>query len=229
MHRITGMKNAQYIALSVLLFSTVVFAKMYTVTAYRDTVPGSLREALTNCGVGDTVVFTIAAKDTVLLVNSFQVSTWVTIMGINQATGKAITLKASGNNQIVSIVKGRVIMRDLKFLSGRPIMRVSGAATRVEIDHCCFLNGVSSASSSSVGGAITFDSASAVITNSKFSGNGSSGDGGALYNNSGFVELAHDTIEGSKTQGYGGYFACGGGTNTITNCVFANNGSSSLT
>jgi len=75
------------------------------------------------------------------------------------------------------------------------------------------------------GGAVAHQAGNLDMTNVTVSGNFASGNGGGLYVPAGVLNLLNVTITGNSAAIGGGIYGGGGGTDVITNAIFANSGS----
>lgn len=178
-----------------------------TVNNLNDSGPGSLRQAISDANLGDTIAFSVSG--TIVLSSELLITKSLTIDG-----GGDITV--SGNNavRVFNIMGGNVVLDRLTVIRGNvqtldcgsdpEYWCGGGVAVQNNSVVLTVTNSVFSENSATYGGAIYVDGGAAFIHNSAFFSNSVSGEGGALYNYLGVMTVAHSVVYNNSAAGGGG-------------------------
>lgn len=253
--KLNSRKTLMFIMTSLaLIFSAVGVTPVYaattiTVNNTNDSGPGSLRDAISNAGPGDTIDFTAGLSGaTITLASSLTLSADVTIDGSALASqiiisgnntvrvfainfGANVTLNSLGISNGNSGLGGGVsngTSGTLKVMNSTFTQNSSnnGGAIYNNTGDLIVINSVFYGNTADYGGAI-YSSSSLTVTNSTFSGNiatdpgGGVGGGGAIYSTGGFIK--NSTFSGNSASTNGGAINNQDGNLAITNSTFYNN------
>lgn len=194
----------------------------FTVTNTNDSGTGSLRAAITsaNGAPGATINFQAALSGTVSLVSALpDITAGVTI----DATGASVTVDGVGTFQIVKVnVSGSAVsINKLSFVNGGGVTggAIQNAAGNLTINNCQFNNCLGAS-----GGALwSYDNM--ILENSTFIGNngGANSGGGAVGCDGGTQTITNCTFYDNTSSTFGGAVVVFTNPITITNCTFAGN------
>lgn len=213
-----------------LSLATPARAAVETVTTAADSDPGSLRNAITAAGAGDTIVFdsALAGQTIHLASGELEINQSLTIDARGLAGG--VIIDGGGNSRIMEIEdSASVTLYSLTLTNG--YRTGGGGAVQLDTASCslaasnCFFSGNSAVND--FGGAIYDNQGIMTLAGCRFSDNSASGGGGgAIYQNVGAVVLSGCTFsDDSATNGDGGAIETSSGTFAATNCVFLDNSS----
>jgi predicted outer membrane repeat protein len=181
---------------TVLLNEQAAGANTIIVTNCNDSGAGSLRQAVAESGVGDTITFDLSPPCPLITLTSgdIEIASDLTISGPGQGN-----LAISGNSSSNVFVVDAGINADI---SGLTIENGSGAG----------------------GGAIDTSGGNVTLTNDTFSDNSASR-GGAIYSlGGGAVSIAGSTFSGNTATNYGGaIYSAGGGSLSVSTTTFSSN------
>ena len=183
-----------------------VWAADQEVTNGTDSGPGSLRQAIANVGDGETITFSISGSDTVTLTSAdIDITKGMTIDGINQQTGNAVTVQTTASDRVFNIA-------------------INQADKTVAISNLTITGG----NVAGHGGGILFNTTLATVAlnleNSTISGNTAFNYGGGLYQqNGGVLNLDGCTVSGNTARDIGGGLNINTGTAIIRNSTISGN------
>jgi hypothetical protein len=197
MSRHPSLKFSIFLLCLLLAWGTIpVRAATINVTTTADSGAGSLREALTNAGAGDTITFTISG--TIQLLSN-----------LPDITANGLTINGNG-----ATINGGTDIR---------VFTITGNVS-VTINNLTMTGGGCNSACPrqyDFGGGI-YNTGTLTISNSTLSSNSATNGGGGIYNASGTVTLTNSTLSSnSATYGSGIYNASG--TMTISNSTLSGN------
>ena len=201
-----------------LLLDHPVQAATITVTTTADSGAGSLRQALSTAGSGDTITFDTALSGATISITSgpLALNKPLTIDGSALAT--ALTIDGNGQKQLFPVSSSGVItLTHLLLRQGK-----SDYGGAIYNGGTLTLDSVTIADSSGLGGGALYNVGTVRVKNSTFSGN-SAFSGGAIENY-GSATLWNSTLSGNHANNTGGglYNA---GTLAFYNTILANSSS----
>ncbi len=243
MKKFIGMIGAIIFILSLAVMGTV--AATLTVTNKNNSGAGSLRQAIADAAIGDTIVFDASVKGAIILDTPGSPT-----LGGELLINKDLTIKGPGANvvrllqengsddRVLHITSGNVSVSGLSIsggsdfssisanMSGGGILINSGAA--LTLNNCTVSRNGSVFDTGGAGGIDNFGTLN--MTNSTVESN--SGETGGIVNDGGTMSLTNVTISDNVGDSpfnnvgiHTGGIKVNGGTTTILNCTIANNGS----
>ena len=220
--------------------SATSFAATWTVTNSNDSGAGSLRNAISQAGSGDTVNFNLTYPATISLSSgALTIQQNLTISGPGSSN---LAISGGFLNRLFSIASANVSISGLTLTGGADFPGASGTGGAIlnsgtlNLANCTVSGSFVNASipsgqdGTSTGGAIA-NSGTMTLTNCLVTGNTAggygNGAGGAIYN-SGTLTITGSTISGNAAEGGNGLPASGGGiynvgTLTITGSTISGN------
>ena len=212
----------------IMLFSTTnLIAANQTVTNNNDSGAGSLRQAITDVGIGEEITFD--DDYTITLASELTIDKSLTITGTG-AGNTIIQANANPNTatyRVFSITSGNATLSEMTIrngggtYSGSGIYNLSGTLT---ITNCT----ISGNTSTNYGGGI-YNEDNLNMSSCTVSGNTVSGGayGGGIENNEGTLSMTNCTVSGNSTSGsaYGGGIHNDDGAITMSNCTISGNDS----
>ncbi len=171
------------------------------VTNDADAGAGSLREAIANATIGDSITFDagLSGGTIVLSTGSLSIDKNLTIDG--SALAAAVTIDANGESRIFHVTNGTVTFNHLIITRGK----TSGSGI------------------SSRGGGILKDAGDLFLINCQLTENQSTSGGGGVFSGTGALTITRTSFYGNDAAFDGGAVHANGGTLTITNSSFARN------
>ncbi len=207
-----------------------------------DSGAGSLRQAIADVGVGETITFNLSSgNETIILASTLTVDKNLTIDGDNTA-GSGVNVTLDGNNS-----QRILLVNQEKSLTMTNITLTNGYRNSINNGGAIYFNGIGlggstipnltmtnvtvSNSSAGLGGGVYVRTRTTLnMTNCKIKDNTATGDGvGGIYIDGGNVTMTQCLISGNDANtGYGGgmsfwYSAGAGFAVTLDRCTIANN------
>jgi predicted outer membrane repeat protein len=196
---------------------------------------GSLRQAILNASLGDTITFSSALSGlTIQLASPITIDQSITISAAALEAGITISGGGTSNLFLVTVAAGSVTFDSLTLtdaLQGAgPGAAIMSSASDFTLRECVFANHVSSDS----GGAVFFDGDAMGIESCRFESNkagaslgGATGHGGAIYLGAGSTAIFGCSFlsnrAGVTKNGDGGAIYQSEGTLTVNQSTFQNN------
>ena len=244
------------LVLAVLAFASPARAATHTVTNTHDSGSGSLRQAISDAGSGDTILFSLPSNSTIALDKRLSIQKPLEIQGpgVSQLTIKAS--QGATSEQAISVGKHTVGIEDLTIFGGRDekgggiynqgnlyLIDVvvtggndanSGGGIYNDGGTIEMRDSTVSGNNAVFGGGIYNQHGTLDVKNSTVNGNtathvgGEMGDGGGIFNTGGTLILENSTISGNTAQGAGGGIYNSGDSNATLNYVTLFNNVSSF-
>ena len=234
--KFSGILLSMALVLSLIIPTGVAQAAIITVTTTSDSGTGSLRQAITDAGPGDTIIFSLPGGSVIYLsTGELVISQDLTISGPGAAH---LTISGSNLSSVFRITGGTVSIYGLAIVNGSSPVNGGGINNEggtLTLSYCT-INGnfTDSGYAGAKGGGIynngTLQMSDCTISNNEAGdgGTGNGGHGGGIYNN-GVLTLTrctfNDNSAGDSTGGNGG---CGAGIYNqgrleMTNCTISGN------
>ena len=231
--------------LTLLACLPTVFAADQVVTTNANSGAGSLRQAITDVGAGETITFDAALDGATITVSSaLSVSKVLTIDASTLMNG--ITVSGGGTTRVFNINGSANVTFDSLVITGGTSSQGGGVSVwgTVKFKSCTLTGNHSTEFGGgyySAGGSVTFEnstisgntavnaaagfgSGTHLFVNTTISGNTASGNYGGIASNGGGGNFTfrNSTISGNVAGGnYGGLYA--GGSLSLENCILAGN------
>lgn len=196
-----------------------------TVTNLNDNGNGSLRQAITNAGPGDTINFAanLAGGTLTLTSGALDITSNVIIEGDIDGNGTPdITISGGGSSGVFDVVGGTSTLDGLVLTGGQAVygggVYIDSGASLTVKDSTLQGN-----NASSLGGGIYARSGAALtVMNSTVSGNTATNDGGGIEAG-GTVTLVNSTVSDNSALRGAGIAASTASTTTVTNSTISGN------
>jgi len=224
------------LAILTLSCALLLSATAQEVLNTNNTGTGSLRQAILNGSLGDTITFSPALSGlTIQLASPITIDQSITISAAALEAGITISGGGTSNLFLVTEAAGSVTFDSLTLTdalqSAGPGAAILSSASDLTLRECVFANHVSSDS----GGAVFFDGDAMGIESCRFESNkagtspgGATGHGGAVYLGAGSTAIFFDCSffsnrAGVTKNGDGGAIYQSEGTLTVNQSTFQNN------
>lgn len=187
------------------------------VTNGDDSGAGSLRQAIADVGDGDTITFNIDGSDTITLTSEdIDITKGMTINGINQATGNAVTVQVTTPGESGSawrvfyiVANGKTITISDMTIKGGDISTANGFGGGIYLYYGT-LNlekvAITGSKAKNGGGLAAYNSQSSLsINNSSIFGNTATNDGGGMkLQGPSSLTITNSAIYNNSNTGYHG-------------------------